>query len=894
MSKQRRSHPYETFGIEDTLDAVHDRREVSACSHDHDHAESNDHLASLYDGQQEQFETVVPFIQQGLERGERCLYVADDNSKEEVLNALREGGIDVEAALDSGALSIHSKSDTYLRTGSFEQDAMLDFWQETLAEARDEDGYAGIRAAAEMTWALEEGTSLDSLVRYEAMLNTIYPGEDYVVLCQYNRERFPTEVISDVIRSHPLVVYNGTICQNFYYHSPDEFFGDDHSVLDVDRTIEGLVSRARTQHALQESEQELRSQVHQQRVVTELSQHGLEVQDLDSLLADATEQVADTLDADYCMALELLPDGEELLLREGVGWQDGSVGTTAIGAGRTSQAGYTLLAAGPVIVEDLATDDRFSGSDLLTTHDVTSGISVNIGPAEDPWGTLGVHTCARRDFSEHDVAFVQSVANTLASAIENDQTQSELEEMYGRISDAFFALDEDWNFTYLNERAHELINPEDRELVGKHISDAYPKTASRKFKEKSERAMSTQEPVSFEEYYSEPIDAWLEVRAYPSETGLSIYFQDITERKERERFLEDAKAQLEAAAEAGTVGTWEWHILEDRMVTGASFAKQFGVDPDAAREGVSLDQFISSIHEADREHVRAKVKAAVESCGEYEAEYRVWNADGGLRWVVARGHVECDSDGNPITFPGALTDITDRKEYQCRLEESNERLEQFAHAASHDLQEPLRMVSSYLQLIERRYSDSFDEEGHEFLEFAVNGADRMREMIDGLLTYSRVETRGDPFEPVDLGVVVEDVLDDLQFKIEDCSAEITVGALSRVEADASQLRQLFQNLLDNAIQYSGDDPPRVHISAEQSGSNWIISVHDDGIGMDPDETDRIFRVFQRLHTREEYPGTGIGLALCERIVERHNGEIWVESARGEGSTFMFTLPAANE
>ncbi|WP_126665023.1 PAS domain-containing sensor histidine kinase [Haloterrigena salifodinae] len=226
------------------------------------------------------------------------------------------------------------------------------------------------------------------------------------------------------------------------------------------------------------------------------------------------------------------------------------------------------------------------------------------------------------------------------------------------------------------------------------------------------------------------------------------------------------------------------------------------------------------------------------------------------------------------------------------LEASNERLEQFAYAASHDLQEPLRMVSSYLSLVENRYAADLDSEAEEFIAYAVDGADRMRQMIDGLLEYSRIDTQGEPFEPVDLEAVLEDVLTDLQMMIEESDAEITVDSLPRVRGDESQLRQLLQNLLSNAIEYSGDEPPRVEVTAQRCGRMWRFSVEDEGIGIDPDDADRIFRVFQRLHSREEYDGTGIGLALCRRIVERHGGEIWVESESGEGATFSFTLSRA--
>jgi light-regulated signal transduction histidine kinase (bacteriophytochrome) len=235
----------------------------------------------------------------------------------------------------------------------------------------------------------------------------------------------------------------------------------------------------------------------------------------------------------------------------------------------------------------------------------------------------------------------------------------------------------------------------------------------------------------------------------------------------------------------------------------------------------------------------------------------------------------------------------ERERRERDLEASKERLEQFAYAASQDLQEPLRMVSSHLSLLERRYGDELDEDTEEFIEYAVDGAERMRGMIDGLLEYARVETRGDPFEPVDLGAVLEDVLADLRLRIESSDPEVTAGSLPTVEGDRSQLRQVRQNLLENAVTYSGDEPPRVHVDAHRAGGELVVSVADEDIGIDPDDAGTVFEVFQRLHSRADNEVTGLGLALCQRIVERHGGEIWVESARGEGATFSFTLPASD-
>ncbi|MFB6221895.1 MAG: ATP-binding protein [Halolamina sp.] len=226
-----------------------------------------------------------------------------------------------------------------------------------------------------------------------------------------------------------------------------------------------------------------------------------------------------------------------------------------------------------------------------------------------------------------------------------------------------------------------------------------------------------------------------------------------------------------------------------------------------------------------------------------------------------------------------------------QLRTSNERLEQFAYAASHDLQEPLRMVSSYLQLLENRYEDSLDAEAREYIDFAVDGADRMRAMVESLLEYSRV-SRGEPLEPTDADAILEDALVDLQVRIEETDATVTADDLPTVQGDGDQLALVFRNLIANAIEYSGDEPPRVHISAERDDDMWRFSVADEGIGIAPEYHDRIFNVFEQVHAGEGAAAGagGVGLAVCERIVERHGGDIWVESQPGEGATFHFTTP----
>jgi signal transduction histidine kinase len=236
-------------------------------------------------------------------------------------------------------------------------------------------------------------------------------------------------------------------------------------------------------------------------------------------------------------------------------------------------------------------------------------------------------------------------------------------------------------------------------------------------------------------------------------------------------------------------------------------------------------------------------------------------------------------------------EIAVRAETQAALQRSNTEFEQLAYVASHDMQEPLRKIASYLQLLSQRYQGQLDADADEFIGYAVDGAKRMQALINDLLAFSRVGTKAKPFASTDCKRIVTTALADLQFAIEDSGARIDVGDLPMVMGDATQLSQLFRNLISNAIKFHRDEPPFVRLTAEPSGAFWRFAVSDNGIGIAADYFERIFIIFQRLHGRGQYPGTGIGLAICKKIVERHGGQIQVASVEGHGSTFTFTLPA---
>jgi light-regulated signal transduction histidine kinase (bacteriophytochrome) len=228
------------------------------------------------------------------------------------------------------------------------------------------------------------------------------------------------------------------------------------------------------------------------------------------------------------------------------------------------------------------------------------------------------------------------------------------------------------------------------------------------------------------------------------------------------------------------------------------------------------------------------------------------------------------------------------------LARSNRDLEQFAYVASHDLQEPLRAVAGYIGLLQRRYGESLDANAGEYIAGALDGARRMQSLIGDLLVYSRVGTRGKEPGSAEVEAVLNNTMENLRASIQESGAVITADPLPTVRADAVQLTQLFQNLLGNAIKFRSDRPPQIHVGARREKGRWLFCVRDNGVGIDPQYHERIFLIFQRLHTRSRYPGTGIGLAICKKIVERHGGEIWLESQPGQGSTFYFTIPDRGE
>ena len=357
-------------------------------------------------------------------------------------------------------------------------------------------------------------------------------------------------------------------------------------------------------------------------------------------------------------------------------------------------------------------------------------------------------------------------------------------------------------------------------------------------------------------------------------------------------------------AKATNDAIWDWDVVTDIVLkSGQGLKELFGYEiPEAESE---TDFWHNRVHPDDFAGFLKKQKQVLAdpSANYWEDEYRFKKKDGNYAYVLDKGYIIRDETGKAIRLIGATRDITERKESEALLLELNNRLKQradelaasnielerFAYIASHDMQEPLRMITSFLQLFKKKYEDQIDETAEQYIHFAVDGADRMKKLIMDLLEYSRVGSNKDDLAEIDTNILLKEVVNVFVSRIDEMKATVVIDQLPNVRANKTQLFQLFQNLVGNALKYHSGDSPHIHISGKEEETQFLFSVKDNGIGIKPIFFEKIFILFQRLHHKNEYSGTGIGLAICKKIVDRHGGKIWVESEPGKGSCFYFTI-----
>jgi PAS domain S-box-containing protein len=356
--------------------------------------------------------------------------------------------------------------------------------------------------------------------------------------------------------------------------------------------------------------------------------------------------------------------------------------------------------------------------------------------------------------------------------------------------------------------------------------------------------------------------------------GIQSRDDDLKKERERFRFMAESMPQkIFTATPEGEVDYFNRQWLE---FTGLTYEQ--------------IKDWKKFVYPEDLEQNLRSWRRSIETGEPFRCEHRFRRADGQYRWHLSRAHAMRDASGRISMWIGSNTEIHEQKEKEEALRRANEDLQQFAYSASHDLQEPIRNVAVYSEIVAKRYADVLDAQGQEFLGFMKEGGRRLATLVADLLAYTRAGTVELTDAPVESAGVLKHTLASLAEAIRESDAQITYDELPEVYMGEAHLQQVLQNLIGNALKYRGADPPRIHISAAVSGAVWCFSVRDNGIGISPQYREKIFGVFKRLHHGETYSGTGIGLAICQRVVERYGGRIWVESGPGNGSTFLFTIP----
>jgi PAS domain S-box-containing protein len=464
----------------------------------------------------------------------------------------------------------------------------------------------------------------------------------------------------------------------------------------------------------------------------------------------------------------------------------------------------------------------------------------------------------------------------------------------------------DGRFRLVNRKLCEILGYAAEELVGRSVKEvSHTEDRDVTDRQRDDMHAGRREAFSLQKRYMHKQGhvVWVDltVTMVRDADGKGLYdiaiFDDISARMVLDAALRDKTEVLQLGQSAARMIILDYDVRGDRMDWSDSPEWLRGPLPPSGQYPLFKDQ----VHPEDRERFLSARAQSIATLKPRSLEFRVVRTDGEVLWALARQKVIPGEDGRAARMLVALIDITERKHAEAQLhaaheelKRSNAELAQFAYVASHDLQEPLRMVSSYTQLLARRYGDRLDGDAREFMAYIVDGAARMKQLIEDLLAYSRVGTRGREFREVPVEAPLRRAIANLRAAIEEASASVSFDALPTVPADEPQLAQLFQNLIGNALKFRSPSVPRIHVSCSEGDREWEFKVADNGIGIEPQYFERIFMVFQRLHNKTEYPGTGIGLAICKKVIERHNGRIWVESVPDQGTIFHFTLPKQQE
>lgn len=569
----------------------------------------------------------------------------------------------------------------------------------------------------------------------------------------------------------------------------------------------------------------------------------------------------------------------------------------------------------PLWIPDIAGDPNFPRGPYAARVGLHAAFGVPIRCGSDVLGVLEVFSHEIQEPDDELLQMLNGIGSQIGQFIERTQVEEELarsEQKYRQLfessRDAIMTIfPPEWKFTSANAATLKLFGVRDEEeFITLGPSDLSPERQPdgelSSFKAQRAIATAMEHGSHFFEWTHQRLDGTaffatvlLTRVELEGRNGLQATVRDITERKRAEAELSLISNRLRVATHAASIGVWDFDPVNNVLIWDDQMFLVYGVP----REKFSgaFEAWQATVHPEDLLREMEKVQMALRGEKDFDSEFRVIWRDKSIHCIKANASVFRDPSGKAIRMIGTNWDITAQKRAEeelahtvAELARSNADLAQFASVASHDLQEPLRAVSGCVELLARRYRDKLDAQAGEWIQLTVEGAKRMQALIRDLLAYSRVGTSGKSFVPTNVGAALDLALANLATSITESGAVITHDPLPSLVADPTQMAQLFQNLIGNALKFCKERSPEIHVGAKPEAGAWTFSVRDNGIGIEPQYRERIFVIFQRLHTRTEYPGTGIGLAICQRIVERHGGRIWVESEPGKGSTFYFTIP----
>jgi PAS domain S-box-containing protein len=556
-------------------------------------------------------------------------------------------------------------------------------------------------------------------------------------------------------------------------------------------------------------------------------------------------------------------------------------------------------------IENLFLQPQFSRKKVCDEVGLTVGLSVTVEYANQQIATLMFFSDQQLVEELRIVRLIRKLASQLGSYIESKRIALESKQIFQLVPDLLCILDRSGRFYKVNNRFSEIIGKSTDELIGTSffdcVDEGYVEISLSAFQKLQSQDISRFENIVVDVHGKK---FWLEWSLSSNNQDGIVYAagKDLTLRILYDEELRSQNEKFRLLRQATNDAIYDWDIRQDSIDWGDSFSRLFGhaEEPGAS----SIHNWEDYLHPVDKERVMNNLQAGMLMKGRYWIdEYQYLCADGTYKYILDRGIFLYDEKGNALRMIGTMQDITALKQSEATLIQLNDalqhrahqlmgfnkELEQFAYIVSHDLQEPLRMISSFMQLLLNSKEISMTERTEQYVGFAIDGANRMKRLIQDLLTYSRVGTTEEDFVDLSMTEVVKDTLLVYQQMIRERDAKVQIGDLPQIRGIRSLLQQIIDNLLSNAIKYNDKSRPEIQFGYSETPTHHVFSVKDNGIGIDPRQQDLIYLPFKRLHNKNEYSGTGIGLAVCKKIAEKHQGQIWVDSKLKEGSTFYFSL-----